>query len=71
MSSVYLTTASPGREANSNLSAGLNGIEYWQSVARGAEPGPLRKLLQESQIDENVLRFVRDADDEVLVKRLI
>jgi hypothetical protein len=59
VSLAYLTTALPGVEAKSGLPGALGGIQYWQEVARGADIGPLRQLLIDTQLDEAVLSRLR------------
>ncbi|MDB5413408.1 MAG: hypothetical protein JWR10_1743 [Rubritepida sp.] len=66
VSLAYLTTAEPGREAKSALPEAATGIGYWRDVARGADIAPLRQLLLETQRDEQVLKHVREANDEML-----
>lgn len=71
VSLAYLTTALPGVEAKSGLPGALGGIQYWQEVARGADIGPLRQLLIDTQLDEAVLRRLREDDDETLRSTLV
>lgn len=71
VSLVYLTTAQPGRESGSALPDGVAGLSYWLEAARGSDLAPLRQLLLDTQLDERVLEFVREADDDVLRHRLI
>lgn len=71
VSLAYLTTAEPGREADSPLPSGIAGLTYWQEAARGADVNPLRQLLLDTQLDERVLNFVRECDDDTLRERLV
>lgn len=71
VSLAYLTTAQPGIEAKSELPGGVGGIVYWQDVARGADIAPLRQLLLDTQHDEEVLKRVREADDETLRSTIV
>lgn len=71
VSLVYLTTAQPGREVNSGVPGGTAGLRYWLEAARGADLRPLRQLLLDTQHDKRVLEFVQQAEDDVLLDRLI
>lgn len=71
VSLAYLTTAQPGRETGSCIPDGVAGLSYWIEAARGADLAPLRQLLLDTQLDERVLEFVREADDDTLRGRLI
>ncbi len=66
VSLVYLTTATPGMEAQSELPNGATGIAYWRDVARGADIAPLRKLLLDTQKDAEILQWVSEVDDDTL-----
>lgn len=66
VSLAYLTTAPIGLEVGSDLPGGAGGIAYWRDVARGADVGPLRRLLLDTQVDDAVLKVVRETDDEAL-----
>lgn len=68
---AYLTTAVPGIEAKSELPGAVGGIQYWQEVARGADVAPLRKLLLDTQLDEAVLKRLREADDETIRSTIV
>ncbi|MDB5713034.1 MAG: hypothetical protein JWO15_431 [Sphingomonadales bacterium] len=71
VSLAYLTTALPGVEARSELPGAEGGIQYWQDVARGGDIVPLRKLLLDTQLDEAVLKRLREADDESLRSTIV
>lgn len=71
VSLVYLTTAQPGLEVGSAIPNGAAGLSYWLEATRGADLAPLRQLLLDTQLDERVLEFVREADEDVLLDRLI
>lgn len=69
---AYLTTADVAVELGSPLPDGEGGIAYWQRAARGAvDVEPLRQLLLETQLDEDLLAFLRTADAHTLRERLI
>lgn len=63
---VYLTTAEPGTEAGTQLPGKASGIGYWHDVLRGADIEPLRTLLLETQTDNALLEFLREADAATL-----
>lgn len=67
----YLTTADIGTEVGAELPDGVGGIAYWHQAARGADAEPLRRLLIDTQTDERVLDFLRQADAATLRARLI
>ena len=71
VSLAYLTTATPGIEADSALPGRIGGIAYWHEVSRGADVAPLRQLLLDTQRDELVLRRVREVDDETLRSSIV
>jgi hypothetical protein len=68
---VYLTTSRIGRERRSGIPEGSPGIEYWRSAARTSDTTPLRELLLRLPLPTDLLRFVRDADDADLRRRLL
>jgi hypothetical protein len=71
VSLAYLTTAEPGKEAGALLPGGATGIDYWRDVARGADIGPLRQMLLDSQTDESVLAHIKATDDDRLRATLV
>ncbi|KTR82481.1 hypothetical protein NS277_13440 [Novosphingobium barchaimii] len=71
VSLAYLTTAQPGREIGSGIPNGATGLSYWLEASRGADLASLRQLLLDTQLDERVLDFVRESDDDALRGRLI
>ena len=51
--------------------AGVAGLEYWRNVAAGADPTPLRTILESDKFPESVRVFSKDRDDEALRLDLI
>jgi hypothetical protein len=68
----YLTTSPIGAErSRADRPAGEAGLTYWRKAATGADPGPLRSLLQSDGFSEAVRGFVRARDDDELRRDLL
>lgn len=68
----YFTTSPIGLEKESaDRIEGMSGLEYWVSVARGADIAPLRARLLNLQLKQGTLAYIQGLDDEGLRDRLI
>ena len=68
----FFTTSEIGVERNNNdLPDGMEGLKYWRKVASGADPSPLRAILEGEKFSESVRRFSKDLDDADLRGKLI
>lgn len=68
---TYLTTAEAGLEKGFKAPGGFRGIDYWGEAARGADIGPLRALLEELELPDDLRQFILDEDDETLREKLL
>ena len=68
----YFTTSPIGleREAVDRVE-GMSGLEYWGSVARGADVAPLRARLLRLDLKQQTRAYIEGFDDEGLRDRLI
>ena len=63
----FFTTSGIGTErAVADRPAGTAGLEYWRKVAAGADPEPLRTLLESGKSPESVRAFAKARDNERL-----
>ena len=68
----FFTTSNIGTEqAIADRPAGMAGLRYWQKVATGADPHPLRKILESDKFPEPVRRFTRTRENAALLCDLI
>ena len=68
----FFTTSEIGTEqAIADRPAGRAGLEYWRKVAAGADPSPLRNILESDRFPEPVRAFSKDRNDEALRRDLI
>ena len=68
----FFTTSPIGTErAIADRPAGIAGLEYWRKVALGADPEPLRTLLESEKSSESVRAFVKARDNDRLRLELI
>lgn len=65
VSSVFVTTASVGKEKGVNFPDNAKGLEYWQHVARdGVETRPLRDYLSTLQLSDELINFIANSSDD-------
>ena len=68
----FFTTSEIGTEqAIADRPAGMAGLEYWRKVAAGADPSPLRTMLESDKFHESVRTFSENRDDTALRHDLI
>ena len=68
----FFTTSEIGTEqAVADRPAGMAGLEYWRKVATGADPSPLRTILESDKFHESVRTFSKNRDDTALLHDLI
>ena len=68
----FFTTSEIGTEqATADRPAGKAGLEYWRRVATGADPSPLRTMLESNRFPESVRAFSKARDDATLRHDLI
>jgi hypothetical protein len=68
----YFTTSPVGLEKEtSNRIEGRSGLEYWGSVARGADVAPLRARLLTLELKQQTRAYIEGLDDEGLRDKLI
>lgn len=68
----YFTTSEIGTEqAVADRPAGMAGLEYWRKVAAGADPSPLRTILESDKFPKSVRDFAKARDDPALRRDLI
>ena len=68
----FLTTSDVGTEhAVVDRPEGMAGLKYWQKVAAGANPAPLRAILTGNNYPESVRNFCESRDDDEFVGDLI
>ncbi|TXN40810.1 ATP-binding protein [Methylobacterium sp. WL30] len=68
----YLTTSPLGTErALGDRIDGMAGLEYWRRAAAGADPAPLRILLESEAFPKSVREFVQFRDDARLRSELL
>lgn len=67
----FFTTSQIGKERRVvDRPAGVAGLKYWGKVAAGADPLPLRTILQGAKFPESVRVFCRDRSDAELRRDL-
>ena len=67
----FFTTSKIGTEKKfAERSAGVAGLEYWRKVAVGADPLPVRKILESNKFPESVRAFSNTRDDAALRRDL-
>ena len=68
----FLTTSNIGTEkAATDRPTGMPGLEYWRKAATGADPSPLRAMLESGKSPDSVREFSRSRDDNALRRDLI
>jgi hypothetical protein len=68
----YFTSSPIGLEQKtSDRVCGISGLEYWISVARGADVAPLRDRLLRLELSEQTRSYIEGLDDEGLRDKLI
>ena len=68
----FFTTSAIGKErAIADRPAGIPGLEYWRKVAAGANPSPLRSMLESDRFPQSVRDFSKVRDDAALRRDLI
>ena len=68
----FFTTSEIGTEQKiADRPAGMAGLEYWRKVADGANPDPLRAILESDKFPEPVREFSKARDDTQLRRNLI
>ena len=68
----FFTTSEIGTErAVDDRPAGMAGLEYWRKVAAGADPSPLRAILESDKFHESVRTFSKNRNDTALRRDLI
>ena len=68
----FFTTSEIGREkAVADRPAGMSGLEYWREVATGADPSPLRAILESDKFPNPVKEFSQARNDKALRHDLI
>ena len=68
----FFTTSEIGTEqAIADRPAGVAGLKYWRKVAAGADPSPLRTMLESDKFHESVRTFSENCDDTALRHDLI
>ena len=68
----FFTTSEIGTErAAADCPAGMAGLEYWRKVAAGADPSPLRSILESDKFPESVRTFSKTRADVALRRDLI
>ena len=68
----FFSTSEIGTEkAIADRPAGVAGLKYWRRVDAGADPSPLRKILQSDKFPESVQAFSRARDDAALRRDLV
>lgn len=65
VSSIFVTTASIGKENKGNFPDGAKGIEFWSHAAReGVETTPLRDYLSTLELSDELQEFISDSTDK-------
>ena len=68
----FFTTSEIGTEqAIADRPGDMAGLKYWRKVAAGADPSPLRKILESNRFPESVRAFSKARDDAALRHDLI
>lgn len=68
----FWTTSEIGKEkAVTDRPVGMAGLEYWKQVADGADPAPLRAILESDRFPDSVRKFSESLDNECLRRQLI
>lgn len=68
----FFTTSEIGIErAVADRPAGMAGLEYWRKVATGADPSPLRAILESDKFHKSVRTFSKSRNDTALRRDLI
>jgi hypothetical protein len=69
---AYLTTASPGFEADVTFPGGVQGLVFWRVAAReGADIKALRALLTQLPLEAGLLDWIQQSDDETVRRDLL
>ena len=68
----FFTTSEIGTErASADRPKGMPGLEYWRKAAAGADPSPLRAILESANYPESVRTFSKERGDAALRHDLI
>lgn len=68
----FLSTASSGREKGTHFGSSCNGLDYWESAARGtADVTALRSFLLMLGLEASLTKFIKDATDADLRDKLL
>ena len=68
----FFTTSEIGTEqAIADRPAGVAGLKYWRKVVAGADPSPLRSILESNKFPESVRTFSKTRDAAALRRDLI
>ena len=68
----FFTTSEIGTENDpADRLGGMSGLEYWKKVGAGADPAPLRTMLESDRFPESVREFSKARDDAALRRDLI
>ncbi len=68
----YFTTSEISTEqAIAERPLGMAGLEFWRRAAAGADPSPLRQILESDKFPESVQRFVKSRDDDALRRDML
>ena len=68
----FLTTSEIGQEkAIADRPFGFPGLKYWQKVAGGGDPEPLRLILQSDKFPPSVREFSRSLDDQEFRRQFV
>ena len=63
----FLTTSNIGQEKNiADRPEGMAGLAYWNEVAMGADPNPLRRIIQSDKFPDSVRAFSESRGDAAL-----
>ena len=67
----FFTTSEIGTERKAgDRPAGMAGLNYWRKAAAGADPAPLRAMLESDKFTESVRAFAKTRDNETLRRDL-
>ena len=68
----FFTTSEIGTENDlADRPGGMPGLEYWKKVGAGADPAPLRTMLESDRFPESVREYSKACDDAALRRDLI
>ena len=68
----FLTTSEIGQEkAIADRLLGNSGLKYWQMVAVGDDPKPLRRILESDKFPQSVQEFAKSRDDHEFRRQFV